>query len=96
MKTPAYEQALQDMRLRFWGCAHAMQRATEQTKPERQLAELKTAEFFWDGFHARRRDAFALAPDSAALDRAEQAIDELPALESPRAMTIRIMTGEAA
>ncbi|WP_297533457.1 hypothetical protein [Thalassolituus sp.] len=95
MKTPAYEQALQDMRLRFWGCAHAMQRATEQNKPERQLAELKTAEFFWSGFKARRREALALAPDSA-LDHVGQAIDELPALESPKTMIIRVMTGEAA
>lgn len=95
MKKQPYEQALEDMRLRFWGCAHAMQRATEQTKPERQLAELKTAEFFYSGFKARRRDALALAPDSA-LEKLDAALDALPALESPKAMIIRVMTGEAA
>jgi len=95
MKKQPYEQALEDMRLRFWGCAHAMQRATEQTKPERQLAELKTAEFFYSGFKARRRDALALAPDSA-LEQLDAALEALPALESPKSMTIRVMTGEAA
>jgi len=95
MKKQPYEQALEDMRLRFWGCAHAMQRATEQTKPERQLAELKTAEFFYSGFKARRRDALALAPDSA-LEQLDAALEALPELESPKSMIIRVMTGEAA
>lgn len=89
------KQAIFDTRMRLWACAHAMQRANDAACPQKKQLELKAADFFYKGFKARRREALALATGRYA-DPVMNALDDLPSIEPPNKIRLRLMTGEAA